>query len=77
MNTIAVTLRAFRHYEGIGQRELAAFLGCRVEQVCRWERGRNKPQRKWLDRMKERGVLSEASYDYNVLNVNDLPDCCE
>lgn len=54
---ISYRLRRHRVLNDMTQEDLAAFLGTNVYQIVRWELCKNKPQKKWIDRMKERGVL--------------------
>jgi len=54
---ISLKLREFRIMRGMKQKDLAAYLGCKPETVNRWEKYRNKPSGKWVNVMRERGVL--------------------
>jgi len=54
---ISYKMRLFRSAQGIGQRELASYLGCSVEQICRWERSRHMPRPVWIAVMKDKGVI--------------------
>jgi len=57
MISLAIQLKNFRLENNIKQRALAAYLGCHVSQLSRWEGCRMYPRKKWLDIMAERGVL--------------------
>ena len=54
---ISFLLRQYRSSRGMSQEDLASFLGCRVEQVNRWERCKYLPGNRWLAVMVERGVI--------------------
>ena len=50
-------LKEYRIRNGMKQKDLAVFLGCRPEQINRWERYRSTPRKKWQTIMRERGVM--------------------
>lgn len=58
---ISKALIGFRYERAMTQQHLASFLGCRVEQVNRWEKGHNMPRKKWLEVMRQRGVLHDTT----------------
>lgn len=54
---IAFKMRVFRGVKRMRIPDMAAYLGCRVEQIYRWESQRNYPRKKWLQIMQERGIF--------------------
>jgi len=57
LDSIEMALEKYRLLHDMKQKDLAAYLGCKPEQVSRWIKGRIVPGRKWQRVMKERGVL--------------------
>ncbi len=54
---ISLKLREFRIMRNMKQKDLAAYLGCKPETVCRWEKYKVKPSGKWVNVMRERGIM--------------------
>lgn len=56
MVELSFYLRMFRAKYGLGQKELAKKIGCRVEEVCRWESCKHFPNMESLRKLKKIGI---------------------
>ena len=58
---ISYAMRKYRHEHNMTQRDLAAYLNnkCTNVMVCGWEKVVHKPSPKWVQIMRERGVISK------------------